>query len=212
MDIGQSGDMLQLTAQDEQYYWDYVAIEGTVTAVTAGSEMSQYEALQAMLLPSSNNIADTLVDKYFSSRQEYLDYANALLQRLGLSNTRVADASGFSPESVSTPSDMIIVGRKALQNPVIAEIVAQPSAVLSVGGEVPNYNALIGEDTVTGIKPGLTDEAGRCLLFSADTTDATGNTVTIIGVVMGIDSFEVYFDGSLAMIEQASQQIAAQNP
>jgi len=181
-----SGDIITLNAKDEQYYHDYVAVQGTITPVTAGLEMTQYEVLQTILLPSSNNMTDSLVDRYFSSKQEYLDFANQMLLDYGLKYTSVADASGFNPASVSTPSEMIIIGKKALQNRVIAEIVAQPEANVSVAGGIINYNPLITEPGVTGLKPGVTDEAGLCLLFSANTTNKLGESETVIGVVMGI--------------------------
>jgi D-alanyl-D-alanine carboxypeptidase (penicillin-binding protein 5/6) len=207
---GENGDTIMLTAQDEQYYWDYVAIGGTVTDVSAGLEISQYDVLQAMLLPSSNNMADTIVDYYFSSREEYLDFTNKLLQEYGLTKTTVADASGFSPNNISTPSELISIGQKALQNPVIAEIVAKPKSSIAIAGEIPNYNALIEEEGITGIKPGFTDEAGRCLLFSSDITDASGDAVTVIGVIMGVDSYEVYVNSALSMLDEAKKQILSQ--
>jgi serine-type D-Ala-D-Ala carboxypeptidase (penicillin-binding protein 5/6) len=183
---GNKGNIITLTAQDEQYYWDYVAIGGTVTAVTAGLQISQYEALQTVLLASSNNMSDTLVDYYFESKEEYVDYANNLLREMGFIHTKVADTTGFSPENVSTPTELLLLGKKSLENPLLAEIVAQNGATVNVAGEIPNYNALINLPYVTGLKPGLTDEAGYCLLFSMDVPNSTGEIVTTIGVVMGM--------------------------
>jgi D-alanyl-D-alanine carboxypeptidase (penicillin-binding protein 5/6) len=208
---GSTGDIITLTEKDEQYFDEYYSIEGTITAVIAGQQMSQYEALQAMLLPSSNNMSDSLVDRYFDSREEYLLYANAMLAEFGLVQTYVADASGFSPSSVSIPSEMIVIGQKALQNPIIAGIVAQPTATIAVGGDIRNYNALIYDEGVTGIKPGSTDEAGLTLLFSADAIDVNGEKVTIIGAVMGITDYGVYLEGSRSMIRQAREQVATQS-
>ena len=199
---GEQGDIITLSAQDEQYYRDYIAIEGTVTAVTAGLQMSQYEALQTMLLASSNNMSDTIVDYYFDSKEEYLEYANNLLKDMGLTYTEVADTTGFSPQSVSTPSELLVIGEKALENQIIAEIVAQPEATVSVAGEIPNYNALIDLPFVTGLKPGLTDEAGYCLLFSMDIPDSNGEIVTAIAVVMGLRDGEQYRDYLMSIYNQ----------
>ncbi len=208
--LGEKGKIIVLTAQDEQYYRDYLAIDGTITPVTAGLEMNEYEALQAILLPSSNNMTDSLVDRYFSNREEFLNFANSMISSFGLTNTRLADASGFSPESVSTPSDLIIIGQKALQNPIIAEIVAQPNATVAVAGSLRNYNMLISEPGVTGIKPGATDQAGYCLLFSANTTNKAGQTETIIGAVMGINDRVRYYDSALQMLNDAKSKILTQ--
>ncbi len=204
---GTTGIVLTLNEQDEQYYHDYVAVQGTITPVTAGYDMTQYEVLQTILLPSSNNMTDSLVDRFFSSKEEYLDYANQMLRDFGLQNTTVADASGFNPGSVSTPSEMIVIGKKALENRVIAEIVAQPQAYVSVAGGIINYNPLITEPGVTGLKPGVTDEAGLCLLFSANTTNKLGEPETVIGVVMGIRDRNVYLGETKALLDQAKTNI-----
>ncbi len=200
---GQKGDTITLNEKDEQYYRDYVAKDGTVSLVVAGQQMSQFEALQAILLPSANNMADSLVDRYFSSQEEYLQYANSMLQRFGLDKTIVADASGFSPSSVSTPSNMIEIAKRSLQNPIIAEIVAQPSATISVAGEIPNYNPIITDEGVTGLKPGFTEEAGLCLLFSAKAVDSEGNSRVILGVILGANNRNTSVEGSRAMIDQS---------
>lgn len=207
---GSQGDTITFNQQDEQYYHEYVAVLGTVAPVTAGLHMTQYEAIQAMLLPSANNIADTLVDRYFDSHEDFIEYANSMLAGYGLSKTRLADASGFNPGSVSTPSELIIVGQKALQSRVVAEIVRQQEATIAVAGTVPNYNNLILEPGVTGIKPGLTDEAGLCLLFSAEVQNAKGETVTIIGATLGVNDRLTYRLGTLAMLDEARASILTQ--
>ncbi len=209
LDIGQPGDVITITEKDAQYFNDYYAKLGTVTTVTVGATMSQYEALQAMLLPSSNNMSDTLVDRYFSSMDEYVTFANEFLQKNGLSNTVIADASGFSPGSKSTPSDMIKIGQMALNNPVVKEIVAQPYATLNVAGDVPNYNQLINEPGIIGIKPGTTDEAGYCLLFAANLPDSSGKNNVVIAVSMGQSDRPAFIESLKSMLE-SSRQILAQ--
>lgn len=206
---GESGITITLNAQDEQYYNDYIAIEGTVTGVTAGQTMTQYEALQTILLASSNNMSDSLVDRYFSSRQEYLSYANKMINDMGLINTQVADTTGFSPQSVSTPTELLKLAKKALEDPIIAEIVAQKEAVVAVALEIPNYNLLIDFPFVTGLKPGLTDEAGYCLLFSADIPNKAGEIVTVVGVVLGIRDRDVYESSLLQIMTQTIEIISS---
>ncbi len=208
LELGQPGDTITLTEKDAQYFNDYYAKLGTVTAVTVGATMTQYEALQAMLLPSSNNMSDTLVDRYFSNMDEYIKYANDYLQKQGLKQTVIADASGFSPGSKSTPSDMIKLGQLALKNPVVKEIVAQPFATLSVAGDVPNYNQLINEAGVIGIKPGTTDEAGYCLLFAANLPDIAGKVHTVIAVSMGQTDRPTFVASMKAMLESSRQNLA----
>src|SRR5205807_949217 len=107
-----------------------------------------------------------------------------MLKCMGFSRTVVADASGFSPDTVSTPSELVAIGIAALKNPVIAEIVAQSQAQIPgiPGGIIKNTNLLFGIDGVIGIKTGTTDEAGHCLLFAARYGAEDGQKVTIVGV------------------------------
>jgi serine-type D-Ala-D-Ala carboxypeptidase (penicillin-binding protein 5/6) len=208
LEQGQQGDTHTLNSRDEQYYWDYAAKLGTITPVTAGYEMTTYEILQTMLLASSNNMTDSLVDRYFDSYEQFVTYTNKMLENYGLVHTRVADASGFSPDSVSTPTEMIRIGQIALENPVIAEVVRQPSASPRVAGWIPNYNALINQPGVTGIKPGLTDQSGHNLLFSFEAQNASGETITVIAVVMGIFNRSEY-TAALSNILDSSRSTAA---
>ena len=210
LEPGQTGETFTLNQKDEQYYWDYAAKQGTITPVTAGYEMNKYEILQTMLLASSNNMTDSLVDRYFSSREEYISYANDMLKSLGLSRTKIADASGFSPESVSTPSEMVKIGQIALKNPVIAEIVRQPNASPRVSGWIPNYNALINQPGVTGIKPGMTDQSGYNLLFSFETPNKDGQNVTVIGIVMGMFNRVEYLQALNALMDAGKAAVASQ--
>lgn len=200
---GQKGDIITLEAKDEEYYHKYISMGGAVTPVTAGESMTQYEVLQTMLLPSANNMADTLVDHYFGSVDKYISVANEYLARNGLHNTKVVDATGFSPGSVSTPSDLIKLGQLALLNPTISEIVAQVESTVAVAGQIKNYNIVIEEPNVTGIKPGFTDEAGSCLLYSAQFTDRSGKKQTVIMAVMGVQDRGVFADSVLSLLNQS---------
>lgn len=210
IELGQQGETFLLNQKDEQYYWDYAAKLGTLTPVSAGFEMTTYEMLQTILLASSNNMTDSLVDRYFSSHDEFVSYANDMLKSYGLTRTKVDDAAGFSPDSVSTPSEMIKIGQIALANPIIAEIIRQPSASPRVAGWIPNYNALITQSGVTGIKPGLTDESGHNLLFSFETPNAAGETVTVIGVVMGVFDKTEHNTALLSLVEASKQAVSNQ--
>ena len=199
--LGEPGAVLTLDSTDVGYYNSYHAKGGSVARVTAGEQLTQYEALEALLIPSANNIADSLVRWTFGSMEAYKTYANNMVKGFGLNKTVVDDASGFSSSTVSTPSELIILGQKALQNPVIAEIVAKKEAVIPVAGTIKNVNSLLSDSKVIGIKTGTTDEAGGCLLFASKYVFDDGNGVTVIGVVLGTPSPVAAFQSSRALLE-----------
>ncbi len=187
LDVGETGSTITITSEDEDLYNSELAQNGSVVPVQIGYDLTEYEALQALLLPSGNNIAITLANWAFGSEEEYIKYATNMLEEMGVTNTTVADASGYSPSTVSTPSDLIIIGQEALTYPVLAEIVNQESATIPLAGTVYNVNSDLGQSDINGIKTGNTDEAGGCFLFSATRT-ISGKQITLIGAVQKLET------------------------
>ena len=181
---GTDGGTISFTSADVGYYNDSVAENGSVAPVSAGLELTEREALTVLMLPSANNYAKSLAIWAFGSEEGYLAAARTWLDERGLTGTVIADTSGLSPATVSTTLEMVVLGELLIGDPVLAPIVAMPSAVIPGVGTVENTNTLLGQAGVDGIKTGTTDEAGACLLFSLDTT-VEGRPVTLVGVVVG---------------------------
>jgi D-alanyl-D-alanine carboxypeptidase (penicillin-binding protein 5/6) len=200
LSMGQQGPVIIMTAADAKLYADYLAKNGSVVPVAAGEHVSQYQALQAMMLPSANNMADTMAKWAFGSMENYLDYANQLVQQLGMTQTTVADASGFSPKTVSTSKDLVLLGEAALNNPVLASIVSQKQAEFPGVGTIHNVNYLLGVDGILGIKTGNTDEAGGCYLFGAKRTIA-GKPVIVVGAVLGAEQRLLAMEDSRGLLK-----------
>jgi D-alanyl-D-alanine carboxypeptidase (penicillin-binding protein 5/6) len=209
---GQQGPVITLTAADLALFEKYYALDGSVVKVADGERITLYQALQAILLPSANNMADSAVIWAFDSMDNYLLYANAMLKRFGLSNTAVAvDASGMSPGSTSTPGDLIRLGEFALKNPVVAHIIAQPSATIPVHGAIHSANSRLGHNDIIGIKTGLTNEAGGCFLFAAKHT-VDGMPVTIIGIITGAETLRAALADSEPLLASAKSYFVAKTP
>ena len=185
--IGEQGPTITMTAKDEEYFREDLAQNGSVVPIKIGEELTEYQMLQALLLPSGDNIATTLADWAFGSLDDYLTYANQKAAEWDLTQTHFADGSGLSPETQSSASDLIILGEKVMQDPVLAEIVNQSDVTLPLAGNVFNYNTILGEQNIVGIKTGNTDEAGGCFLF-ASKKSVGGKEVTILGVILGSES------------------------
>jgi len=203
-ELGQAGQTYTITAEDIANMSAYIAEDGSVLPLLVGMELTQYQAMQRMLIASDNNMADILAERIFGSMDAYVSYAQDMLNRMGLSRTVVADASGFSPDTASTPSELVAIGIAALKNPVIAEIVAQPQVQIPEG-IITNTNQLLGADGVIGIKTGTTNEAGSCLLFAARYAAEDGQEVTIVGVIMGDTDATSLFSDSRKLLTSAKQ-------
>jgi D-alanyl-D-alanine carboxypeptidase (penicillin-binding protein 5/6) len=184
IDEGTDGATLSFTSADVQIYNDYLAENGSVKAVAAGTTFTQREVIELLLVGSANNYAQSLVNWAFGSEEEYAVAANAWLTAHGLTSTSVVDATGMSPSNVSTPQDLVKLGELALADSTVSTIIAQESVTVPRIGELSNTNKLLGVDGIDGIKTGTLDEAGACLLFSADVTVA-GQDITLVGVILG---------------------------
>ena len=184
---GEKGPNITINSDDVAIYNEFVSQGGSVTPITRGSQISEYDGLQSMLIPSSNNMAATVAKWAFGSVDNYVKYANQMLSDMGFKQTHVDEASGFSTKSVSTATELIKLGEIALANEVIAEIVNKDTVNLPFAGAVNNINWLLGTEGVIGIKTGNTDEAGGCLLFAAQKT-IFGQPITLIGAILGAPS------------------------
>jgi D-alanyl-D-alanine carboxypeptidase (penicillin-binding protein 5/6) len=180
LNLGEQGPVITITAADVAVYQQDLSQNQSVVSVTAGETLTEYQALQAMLIPSATNIADIMASWAFGSLSNYLAYANSYAQQLGMTSTQFVDASGFLPGTVSTPQDLIKLGIVAMQNPVIAQIVGQNTVTLPVAGTVANFDTALGTSGIIGIKTGNTDEAGGAFLYAAKY-----NGQLIVGATLG---------------------------
>ena len=182
---GGSGPAITVTAADAAAYASDQRQGQSVVKVQPGEKLTEVQALEAMLVPSGNNIASMLAAWDAGSEGAFVAKMNAAARSIGLRGTRYADASGADPATVSTASDQYRLTVRALQIPAFRQIVAMPQVTLPVAGVAYNVNAAIGHDGITGVKTGSTSEAGGCLAFAAIRTVAK-SPVTIVGVVLGV--------------------------
>ena len=197
--LGQTGGSITITDLDVQAYENDRAQGQSVVAVQVGEVLSEYQALQALLIPSGNNIAEALARWDAGSVPAFVDRMNQRARSLGLSRTSFADPAGFSAQTVSTPTDLLSLGMAAMTDPVLAQIVREPQAKLPVAGVVYNVDGALGQDGINGIKTGSGLAQGANFLFAAEILIG-GHPVTIFGCVMGQPTLQKAFDIARALI------------
>jgi len=154
----------------------------SVVAVVAGEMLTERQALQALLLPSANNIAMALGRAVSGSADAFVEEMNAEARRLGMMSTRYTDPSGYDPATVSTASDQVALARAAMRIDAFADLVAERAAALPRAGVVRNTDSLLGHDGFVGIKTGSDSAAGGCFMFAARSPGRSG---LVYGVVLG---------------------------
>ncbi len=180
---GRSGFVLKVTAADVEEEERRAALGESVAPVVVGERLTERQALQALLLPSANNVAELLADYDAGSAGAFVARMNATARRLGMTSTTYTDPSGYGAGTVSTASDQLKLAVVALRLPVFAKIVDESSADLPVAGRVTNYDGLVGHDGYVGIKTGSDRAAGGCFVFAKRVTVA-GRRLTVVGAVL----------------------------
>jgi serine-type D-Ala-D-Ala carboxypeptidase (penicillin-binding protein 5/6) len=181
---GEDGPAITLTVADVADTDRRREQQESLVPVVAGERLSELQALQALLLPSANNIAAVLARWDAGSEPRFVAEMNAAARSLGMTHTRYTDPSGFDDTTVSTAADQVRIVDRAMQLPAFASIVATPSATLPVAGLVRNTDLLLGRDGFVGVKTGSDDAAGGCFAFRA-VRRIRGTRTTITGVVLG---------------------------
>jgi D-alanyl-D-alanine carboxypeptidase (penicillin-binding protein 5/6) len=182
---GEQGPTITVLPSEASAYWAERFSGETLVPVVAGEQITERQALEAMLLPSANDMARILARWDAGSIATFLDRENGTAARLGMSHTHYADPAGMDSRTASTAPDQLRLAQAAMALPALAGIVRETSATVPVAGTVHNVNHLLGHDDVIGVKTGWTSAAGGCLMFAARAGGKSGTSRMVYGVVLG---------------------------
>ncbi|HVX21618.1 MAG TPA: hypothetical protein VHB02_09740 [Acidimicrobiales bacterium] len=217
MTPGQDGPAITVSADDvDDYDHDTVTDQANVP-LQAGETLTERQMLQGLLVHSANDLAYSLATWDAGSLPAFVAKMNAAAATLGMTQSHFADASGYTPGSVSTPADLLKVAVADMANPTFAQIVAMPSVTLPVAGTVSSYTPLLpGGWTdptpgVIGVKSGFTDAAGGGDILAYQAS-VGGQTFVVLAAVT---SFEMYTvlrmagKADLAVAQAAASHVVA---
>lgn len=140
-----------------------------------------------LLMQSSNSVAESIASYY--GKRSFLQWMNTTAQSLGMTSTTYADASGVSPENISTAEDLFrlatyLVNKKSF----ILNITRIPNKTIYAedgsGYQIENVNAPADAPPFDGGKVGHTtaasDTMASVLSFQVD-----GGTRHVAVIVLG---------------------------
>lgn len=207
----ESNPIIKMTNEDVTRLQKTISENGSHLKIAEGEELTERQMIEGMMLPSANNIADSLAIWAFGNQENYAATANKWLKEHNLNDTKIGkDASGLDPGTVSTTRDLFELSRLALQNPVLSEIMMEESADFPVAGEVHNTNSLLRDNAnYIGLKTGTSEEADACLLFASRQQIGSSETV-IIGVLTG-QEFGTTFNTARALTKSAVDNLTEYN-
>ena len=211
LQLGQSGPLLTMSRSDLAILSAYANLNGSrISRMGVGEQLSEYQMLEAMMLPSADNMADSLAIWAYGSLPAYQAAANQYLTNHNINDTHVGvDASGLDPSTVSTAHDLVLLGEAAMQNAVLAGIVAKPSVSgFPLVGTITNTNTLLGQNGIVGVKTGNSDQAGGVFVFAANYNDANGQELTVVGAVQGLPDLQAALNAAVPLLNSTEQNIS----
>ena len=195
----EAGPTITITEADVQSYLTDQTNKESAVAVQAGEQLTEFQLLEGLLIPSANNFAETLARWDAGSIDAFVVAMNKRAADLHMTQTTFADTSGASPKTVSTPSDLMRLGMEVMKQEVFAEIVGMAQADLPIAGRVYNVDGVLGQSGIIGIKTGSGLAEGANFLFAADAS-IDGQSVRLYGCVMGLPTLARAFAAAKSLI------------
>ncbi|MBT9605226.1 D-alanyl-D-alanine carboxypeptidase [Microbacterium sp.] len=179
---GEQGPTYAFTQADSADYWQYRARGESSLDVPVDGTLTELQMLQGMLIASANNYAQRLASDLWPSNDDFVAAAANYLAERGITGITIVNPTGIEAGNTATPAALIALAEKALQNPVIAEIVRTPELSLPGAGSFRNGNPLLADPGVVGIKTGTLDAWN---LLSAKDLIVGTTTVRVYAAVLG---------------------------
>lgn len=181
-----------------------VPVSYSHASLKEGEELTIEQLLNVLLIPSANDAAFVLAEHISGSVEEFANLMNQKAKEIGCLNTHFVNPNGIhSKDHTSTAYDLALMGKYAMQNSTIREIVKKTSYTLPTTNKYDKTdrifnttNDLIVENNsnakdnyyypyATGIKTGYTTDAGSCIIAGAKKDD-----VELVAVILGGESTE----------------------
>jgi D-alanyl-D-alanine carboxypeptidase (penicillin-binding protein 5/6) len=188
----------QITLQDQvtvsEKAW---RTQGSRMFIEVGSRVSVEDLLLGMIVQSGNDASVALAEHIAGTEEVFAQLMNQYAAQLGMTGSSFRNSSGMPDDKhYSTARDMAILARAIINEfPQYYKWYSVREYEYN-GIKQQNRNALLWrDDSVDGMKTGRTDEAGYCLVSSAQRDD-----MRVISVVLGTSSAKTRVDGSQALI------------
>ena len=201
-----------------------VESRGSTMGIVRREELSLRSLLYGMMLVSGNDAARAIAEHVAGSESAFAELMNQKAAALGMTGTHFVKSNGLHDDNhYSTAYDMAILTRYALQNEEFRKIVSTsyydvpPTNKDSDGYQLGNTNKLLytkpGEESfeyryATGVKTGDTDQAGRCLVASAE-KDGVSLIVVLFGDPQGSAGRNPRFTNSASLFEWGFENYSA---
>jgi D-alanyl-D-alanine carboxypeptidase (penicillin-binding protein 5/6) len=171
--------------------------EGSRTFVDVGTRVPVEVLIQGMIVQSGNDATIALAEAVGGTEETFAALMNQYAERLGMRGSHFENSTGLpGPDHRMTVADIARLTRAIIREfPDYYRWYSQREFTWNHITQ-PNRNGLLARDpSVDGVKTGMTEAAGYCLVSSAKREG-----MRLVAVVMGTDSMKSREDASLALL------------
>ena len=171
--------------------------EGSRTYLDLNSRVPVDVLIQGMIVQSGNDATIALAEAIGGTEATFAELMNQYAARLGMKGSHFVNATGLpGPNHLMSAADMATLTRAIIAEfPEYYRWYSQRDFLWN-NIRQPNRNGLLARDpTVDGVKTGMTEAAGYCLVSSAKR-----DGMRLIAVVAGTKRMKAREDASLALL------------
>lgn len=149
---------------------DIDSLKGTRSRLRPGNVLTRGDLLLLALMASENRAAAALGRTFPGGLEPFVAAMNAKAAELDMLESRFVDATGLSPQNVSSARDLVKLVRAAHEYSLIRDFSTRANGTVRMGNRKLTYqntNGLVRANhwDVGLSKTGYISEAGRCLVM-----------------------------------------------
>jgi len=170
---------------------------GSRTFIEVGSRVSVEDLLRGMIIQSGNDASVALAEHTAGSEAAFAELMNVYAQRLGMVNSNFLNANGLPAEGhYSSARDIGLLASAIIREfPEFYQFYSEREFTFNNITQRNRNQMLWRDPSVDGMKTGMTDAAGYCLVASAQREG-----MRLISVLLGTSSAKARADATQSLM------------
>ena len=167
-----------------------------------GAHISVEDLLQGMIVQSGNDATVALAERIGGSEDAFVSIMNQYAEKLGMKDTHYVNSSGLTADRnhYTTARDLAVLSAAIVKEfPEYQHYFMEKDFTWNKISQKNRNDLLFSDTTVDGLKTGDTDDAGYCLIASAQR-----GGMRLISVVMGTKSMKSRAQDAEALLNYGS--------
>ena len=170
---------------------------GSRTFIEVGTSVGVEDLIRGMIIQSGNDASVALAEHTAGTEAAFAELMNEYAQRLGMHNTKFRNSTGLPAEDhYSSARDIAILASAIIREyPEFYQFYSEREFTFNNITQRNRNQMLWRDPTVDGMKTGMTDAAGYCLVSSAQR-----DGMRLISVLLGTSSTKARADATQSLL------------